>query len=94
MAKLHFNSHVFDFALHPSNHIAVAGLITGDIEWYGILQSFLGSFPFSYSVCLQYSYRFGQDHSQRQWGIKPTKKSCRGVEFSQDGKCKYLVFEY
>lgn len=33
MSKLHFSSHVFDFALHPSAHIAAAGLITGDIEW-------------------------------------------------------------
>ncbi|GAB5593574.1 hypothetical protein Unana1_08474 [Umbelopsis nana] len=64
MAKLHFKSHVFDFALHPSDHIAAVGLITGDVE----------------------CYRFGQYQSDRQWGIKPTKKSCRGVEFSEDGK--------
>lgn len=44
MTKLHFKSHVFDFALHPSDHIAAVGLITGDIEWYVPLQRFAETF--------------------------------------------------
>ncbi|KAJ2961079.1 hypothetical protein NQZ79_g3612 [Umbelopsis isabellina] len=69
MVKLTFSSHVFDFALHPSEHIAVTGLITGDIE----------------------CHRFGQNDNQRLWGVKPTKKSCRGVDFSWDGNELYSI---
>ncbi|KAG2185588.1 hypothetical protein INT44_002381 [Umbelopsis vinacea] len=69
MSKLHFSSHVFDFALHPSAQIAAAGLITGDIE----------------------CYKFGQKENQQQWSVKPTKKSCRGVEFSESGNHLYSI---
>lgn len=32
------------------------------------------------------SHRYGIDQHDQQWMVKPFKKSCRGVEFSPDGK--------
>lgn len=33
-SNLQFDSQVFDFAFHPTEDIIVAGLITGNLEWY------------------------------------------------------------
>ncbi|KAI7881379.1 WD40 repeat-like protein [Lichtheimia hyalospora FSU 10163] len=33
-----------------------------------------------------YCHRYGIDQHEEQWMVKPFKKSCRGVEFSPDGK--------
>jgi hypothetical protein len=47
-SNLQFDSQVFDFAFHPTEDIIVAGLITGDLEWY--LKS-TDSFRFRLACC-------------------------------------------
>ncbi|CDH52970.1 hypothetical protein RO3G_08588 [Lichtheimia corymbifera JMRC:FSU:9682] len=38
-----------------------------------------------------YCHRYGIDQHDQQWMVKPFKKSCRGVEFSPDGKGIYSI---
>ncbi|KAI8886283.1 WD40 repeat-like protein [Backusella circina FSU 941] len=63
-----FEEHIFDFAFHSNNLVAV-GLINGQVQCYNYLN----------------------DSNKLCWNTSISKKSCRGVEFTDDGSHLFAI---
>jgi hypothetical protein len=82
-----FEDNIFDFAFHPKNDLVAVGLINGQVHWYGKKKAL--SILHIIKVILSYNY-LNQDN-RLCWNTSISKKSCRGVEFTDDGSRKITI---
>lgn len=80
-----FTEHIFDFDFHPSLPIVAIGLINGQVHW----QVFY-LFKKVLVLLIFISYNYGLESNSLAWKTQISKKSCRGVEFTKEGKRKWI----
>jgi hypothetical protein len=82
-----FEDNIFDFAFHPKNDLVAAGLINGQVHWYEKKDSLYVHII----KVIMLSYNYLNQDNRLCWNTSTSKKSCRGVEFTDDGSRKITI---
>jgi hypothetical protein len=94
-----FRSQVFDLVFHPTADLLFTGLLSGDIKvrpsWRNRSDEATDGLLTALPRRQAFNYSLGEPEQPLKyaeaWGVKPTKKSCRGLALDDAGDTLYSV---